>query len=147
MNKMKPTKFDQDFVNKLIKQKEGKTLDFKQKINSKEKIAKTLGALANTEGGFILVGLSDKKKITGIDPEEERYMIESANEEFCVPRVSIAVKEIKVRNEKYPMFSDEEEISLLLVIVKKSEGPIIFCKSSNGEMKAYKRVHDQTLAV
>lgn len=144
---MKPTKFDQDFVNKLIRQKEGKTLDFKQKINSKEKIAKTLGAMANTEGGIILVGLSDSKKITGIDPEEERYMIESANEEFCVPRVAIAVKEIKVYNEKYPLLSDEEELSLLVVQVKKSEGPMIFCKSKDGGMKAYKRVHDQTLAI
>jgi predicted HTH transcriptional regulator len=106
-----------------------------------------LAAMANTEGGLILVGLSDKKKIMGIDPEEERYMIESANEEFCVPRVSIAVKEIKVHNERYPMFSDEEEISLLLVNVKKSEGPLIFCKGKSGEMKTYKRVHDQTLAV
>jgi predicted HTH transcriptional regulator len=147
MNKIIPAKFDKEFVRDLLKQKEGLKLDFKQKITSKEKIAKTLSALSNSEGGFIVVGMSDHKRVIGIDIEEERYMIESANEEFCIPRVSMILDEIKVFNEKTALEENETEKYLLLVEVKKSMGPLIFCKTKGGEMKAYKRVNDQTLAL
>ncbi len=64
---MNITKFDEDFIKFLIRSKESKTLDFKQKVPSKEKISRTMAAIANTDGGFILIGLSDQKKIIGID--------------------------------------------------------------------------------
>ena len=67
---MKSAKFEEEFVKDLLKQKEGEKLDFKLKITSKEKIAKTLSAMANSEGGFIVIGMSDHKKIIGIDPDE-----------------------------------------------------------------------------
>ena len=94
------TKYNQEFVKKIIQEKEGNQLDFKQKVTSKEKIAKTLAAFANTTGGLILIGLSDQRKIIGIDPEEEQYMIDSANEEFLIPRVSLRFHTIKLPNEK-----------------------------------------------
>jgi predicted HTH transcriptional regulator len=144
---MKSAKFEDEFVKSLIKQKEGEKLDFKQKITSKEKISKTMVGLANTEGGFILIGVSDNKKIIGIDPDEERYMVESANEEFCVPRVSLTIDEIKLFDEKTTDQTEKKEYSLLLVEVKKTQGPMIFCKNKNGELKSYIRVNDQTLAV
>lgn len=136
-------KFDQDFVNKLLKQKEGKTLDFKQKITSKEKIAKTISGMANTDGGIILIGTSDKKVITGIDPEEERYMIESANEEFCLPRASLSIQEVKL-NENDLL---KEEKLVLIVEVRPTLGPLVYVQVKNGEPKAYQRVDDQTLAI
>lgn len=144
---MKSAKFEDEFFKGLIKQKEGEKLDFKQKITSKEKIARTLSGLANTSGGFILVGMSDHKRIIGIDPEEERYMIEAANEEFCIPKVSLVITEIKVPGEKLPDSPDEEEKSLLLVEVIKTSGPEIFCKTKTGELKSFRRVNDKTLAV
>ncbi len=147
MNKMKSAKFDQEFVRDLLRQKEGGKLDFKQKITSKEKIAKTLSAFSNSDGGFIVIGMSDKKVIIGVDIEEERYMIESANEEFCIPRVSMILDEIKVYTDKTTTEVEESEKSLLLVEVKKSNGPLIFCKTKKGEKKAYPRVNDQTLAL
>ena len=143
---MKSAKFEEQFVKNLIKQKEGNKLDFKQKITSKEKISKTLAGMANSDGGFILIGISDDKRIIGVDPEEERYMIEAANEEFCIPKVSLAINEIKVFDEKMSDLTEENEKSLLLVEVKKTQGPEIFCKGKNGELKSYKRVNDQTLS-
>ncbi|WP_026969922.1 AlbA family DNA-binding domain-containing protein [Algoriphagus terrigena] len=143
---MKSAKFEEQFVKNLIKQKEGNKLDFKQKITSKEKISKTLAGMANSDGGFILIGISDDKRIIGVDPEEERYMIEAANEEFCIPKVSLAINEIKVFDEKMSDLTEENEKSLLLVEVKKTQGPEIFCKGKNGELKSYRRVNDQTLS-
>jgi predicted HTH transcriptional regulator len=143
---MKPAKFEEDFIKSLIKQGEGEKLDFKQKITSKEKIAKTLAGLANTEGGYILIGISDKKKIVGIDPEEERYMIESANEDFCIPNVSLEIDEIKIFDEITSEQAKEEK-SLLLVEIKKAIGQQILCKSKDGLLKSYKRFDDKILAV
>lgn len=136
-------KFDQDFVNKLLKQRESQTLDFKQQISSKEKIAKTISAMANSEGGIILIGLSDQRKIVGIDPEEEKYMVEAANEQFCVPKATISIEEVKInegeqgRMEKY----------VLIVEVSKASGYLIFVRKESGELKAFKRENDQTLSL
>lgn len=147
MNKLNSAKFDNEFVRALLKQSEGGKLEFKQKISSKEKIAKTLSAFANSEGGFIVVGMSDKKVIIGIDVEEERYMIESANVEFCIPSVSMIFDEIKVYNDKTTIDETESEKSLLLVEIKKSQGPLIKIKNKNGELKAYKRINDQSISL
>jgi predicted HTH transcriptional regulator len=88
MPKMFPKKLDEDFVNLLLKENEGLKLEYKQQISSQEKIAKTLSAMSNTAGGMILIGISDQRKIIGIDPEEERYMITAANESFCLPKAN-----------------------------------------------------------
>jgi predicted HTH transcriptional regulator len=96
--------------------------------------------MANTEGGILLIGISDHRKIIGIDPEEERYMIAAANENFCVPKVSLEVITIKIK----PQTAFEEEKYVLLVQVHSSEGPKIFVKQSDGSVKAFSRVGNQS---
>jgi len=140
---MNLTKFDEDFIKFLINSKESKTLDFKQKVTSKEKIAKTMAAMANIEGGFILIGLSDQKKIIGIDPEEEKFMVESANEIYCTPRVSLSCEAI-VWQDSESEKKYKEEKNLLLVTIKKSAGPKIYTSDDKGNRKLYIRVGDQT---
>ena len=144
---MNSTKYNQEFVKKLIRDKEGNHLDFKQKITPKEKIAKTLSAFANTEGGMILIGVSDKKRIIGIDLEEEKYMIESANEQFCSPLASLSFHPIKWSQVIDQEDERNEEINLLLVEVFPTENRRIFYKSKSGETKVYHRVGDRTLAI
>lgn len=140
---MNSKKFDEDFVKFLISSKESKTLDFKQKVTSKEKIARTLAAMANTDGGIILIGLSDQKKITGIDPEEEKYMVESANEIYCFPRVSLSC-ESYVMPDADGEKKNKDEKFLLIVEIKKSAGPKIYTSDKMGNRKLYIRVDDQT---
>lgn len=144
---MNSTKYNEDFVKKLIRTKEGKHLDFKQKITSKEKIAKTLSAFSNTDGGLILIGVSDKKRIVGIDPEEEKYMVDSANEEFCTPKASLSFFPIKWTKEFENLEENEEDIYLLIVEVASATESKIFCKNKSGELKAYERIEDQTLVI
>ena len=44
---------------------ESNTLEYKEKIN--DGFFKSLSAFANTEGGTIFLGISDKKEVKGID--------------------------------------------------------------------------------
>ena len=52
-------------------------LDFKFEISDSKKIARTLVAFANTDGGRLLIGVKDNGSISGIRSEEEKYMIDS----------------------------------------------------------------------
>ncbi|MCW8799234.1 MAG: ATP-binding protein [Prosthecochloris sp.] len=55
----------------LIEQGESKHTEFKRVVHSPKKIAKSIAAFANTEGGVILIGVDDDKRITGIHSEKE----------------------------------------------------------------------------
>ncbi len=60
----------------LLKQEEGKTLEFKRDLSSPKKLLKTLVAFANTAGGRVIIGVDDKTRLpVGIEhplDEEER---------------------------------------------------------------------------
>jgi len=137
---------EEDFIKKLIESDENVRFDRKLKITSKQKIAKTISAFSNTEGGIILIGVSDEKKIIGIDPEEEKYMINSANELFCSPPAKIRFDEF-TKTEHNDLTKTEKEICLLLVAVERSHDEKIYVKNEAGEKKAYHRVQDQTLMI
>ena len=88
---MKPLKSitETDYIQQLIKEGEHVHQDFKFEISDARKIAKSLSAFANTEGGRLLVGVKDNGKIAGIRSEEEIYMIESAATMYCQPPVTV----------------------------------------------------------
>jgi predicted HTH transcriptional regulator len=141
MAKMFPKKLDEDFVNLLLKENEGLKLEYKQQISSQEKIAKTLSAMSNTAGGMILIGISDQRKIIGIDPEEERYMIAAANESFCVPKANLDLHVISID----PDNLYEGEKYVLLVIVHATQDERVAVKLPDGSLKIYRRVGDKSL--
>ena len=55
----------------IIGQGESRNTEFKRLVHSPPKIAKSIVAFANTEGGVILIGVDDDKRITGIHSEKE----------------------------------------------------------------------------
>lgn len=119
----------------LLKQGEGESLDFKQKITSCDKIAKTLCSFANTVGGIILVGVKDDRTITGIDPEEEKYMLEQAALHYCEPAITLEYEEIE----------EEDELIVLKVYVAPSEQKPHASRTKGGDWKVYIRQRDKSL--
>lgn len=84
-------------IRKLILEGEGTTLDFKNSITSCEKIARTLVAYANNQGGRLLIGVADDGRIVGVKSEdEEKYMIQKAAHEFCKPALDPVFEEVYV---------------------------------------------------
>jgi len=59
----------------IIEQGEGRQTEFKRLVHSPRKIAKSIVAFANTEGGKILIGVDDDGRITGIHSEKEMLEI------------------------------------------------------------------------
>lgn len=142
---MKSTFFSEEFVKNLINSTENKTLDFKLKVTSTSKIARSLAAMANTEGGILIIGINDQKKVIGIDLNEERFMIDQANEKYCTPKVSISMHDFQWKDEESKKTNAEKWI--LLVEVKKSEGPTIYCEDKSGIKRKYIRIEDQNRLV
>ncbi len=72
-------------LKKLIAEGEHERLDFKKTITKAEKIAKTICAFANGQGGRLLIGVDDYGKVSKINVEEEVFMLTVAAAEFCFP--------------------------------------------------------------
>ncbi len=120
----------------LDKIKEGEHVmqDFKFCIEDSKKIARTLCAFANTQGGVLLIGVKDNGKIVGINPSEEIHMIEAAAELYCKPPLSF---ETRVWQENMRM--------VLEVQINKSTDKPVLALDENGEWKAYVRFDDHTI--
>jgi predicted HTH transcriptional regulator len=79
-------------VNRLIEEGEGFGLEFKRRISSAEKIARTIISFANTKGGTILFGVDDDGSIVGVESEKsEAELIEIAGRDFCDPPIHPAI--------------------------------------------------------
>ena len=70
-------------LEELIEQGEHQQQDFKFEVSDSKKIARTLSAFANTDGGRLLIGVKDNGHISGVRSDEEYYMIEAASQIQC----------------------------------------------------------------
>jgi len=76
------------FVLRMIEEGEHQCQDFKLRIDDARKIAKTLSAFANTDGGRMLIGVRDNGEVAGCRIDEEYHMIQHAAEAHCHPAVA-----------------------------------------------------------
>lgn len=123
-------------LHRLINQGESQVLDFKYCISDSRKIAKTLAAFANTDGGKLLIGVRDNGSIAGVRSDEEFYMIDAAASLFCSPAVKYTVSQHQT-----------EGRSVLEVDIEKSDIRPVYSKDESGRWIAYTRKDDQNLAI
>jgi predicted HTH transcriptional regulator len=76
------------YLRKIIEEGENQHVDFKYCVSDSRKIAKTLSAFSNTDGGKLLIGVRDNGSIAGIQSEEEIYMVDTAAQIFCRPEIT-----------------------------------------------------------
>jgi hypothetical protein len=123
-----------DYIRKLIAQGENQQLDFKFEISDSKKIARSLVAFANTDGGRLLIGVKDNGAIAGVRSEEEYYMVEAAAHLFCKPEVKFQTKEWEIDNKL-----------VLEVIVPRSKEIKHKAPFKLEDYKVYVRVGDKNL--
>jgi len=83
------TRTETEYIQQLISEGEHIQQDFKFAISDARKIARSISAFANTQGGRLLIGVKDNGKIVGVRSEEEIYMIEAAARMYCRPQVEL----------------------------------------------------------
>lgn len=125
----------QKSLTELLKPGEGENLDFKQKITSLHKIAKTICSFANTHGGTLLVGVKDDRTITGIDPEEEKFMLEQAAEKYCQPEIYLQFEELE----------EDDDIIVLKVTIEESLRKPHSSLNKEGQWQVYIRQGDKSV--
>ena len=74
---------DTEYIHALIAEGEHQQQDFKFEISDARKIAKTLSAFANTDGGKLLIGVKDNGKIAGVRSDEEQSLSLSLSLTYC----------------------------------------------------------------
>ena len=62
-------------IKEIAKNGENKTIEFKEIIPNSKKISQTAVAFANGAGGKILIGITDDRKIVGIDEKQDIFKI------------------------------------------------------------------------
>ena len=120
------------YITKLIQQGEHQTQDFKYCISDSRKIARSLVAFANTDGGRLLIGVKDNGRIAGVRSEEEYYMVESAAKMYSNPKIEFTTRQ---------HFVDGKTV--LEVIVEPSPEKPHFALDDEGKWWAYFRKDDE----
>ena len=121
-------------IQKLIEEGEHQQLDFKFEISDSKRIARSLAAFANTDGGRLLVGVKDNGAIAGIRSDEEIHMIQAAAEMYCRPEVHYQTEEWEINGK-----------TVLEVIIPKDESEKHKAPDNQGIYKVFVRVKDENL--
>jgi predicted HTH transcriptional regulator len=80
---------DRRYLLSLIREGEHQQQDFKYRVADAAKLAKSVSAFANTDGGRLLIGVRDDGNLSGVRSEEEIYMMHQAAYKYCKPEASI----------------------------------------------------------
>ena len=118
----------------LIQSGENQQLDFKFEISDSRKIAKTLVAFSNTDGGKLLIGVKDNGKIAGVRTDEEFFMAQAAADMYCKPVVTFDSKRWVVEGK-----------TVLEVTIPKGKNIPYFAEIEPNKWLAYIRVKDENI--
>ncbi len=120
------------YIANLISQGEHQQLDFKHSISDSRKIARTLAAFANTDGGTLLIGVKDNGNVSGVNSEEEYYMLEGAAQMYCKPEVKFKVTRWDINGKV-----------VLEVYVRPDSKNLYKAQDKNGKWKVFFRQKDE----
>ena len=110
---------------KLLKEGESETVEFKPSLSQTDKVIESISAFSNANGGIIVIGVSDKGEVLGIDIGKRT--------------IEILANRIKQNTDPaiYPSISVEnvEGKNIIVIEVKESKSKPVFAFD-----KVYKRV-------
>lgn len=124
------------YIPRLIEEGEHEHQDFKFAITDARKIARSISAFANNDGGRLLIGVKDNGNIAGVRNEEDIYMIEQAAQMYCRPAQDVAVT----------AFSTGGGAVVIRAEIAKAARRPVSVKEADGSWQAYYRVKDENIA-
>jgi hypothetical protein len=119
---------------KMIAEGEHQRQDFKYCINDSRKIARSIVAFANTDGGRLLLGIKDNGSVAGVRSDEEYYMAEAAATLYSKPPVNFQTHQWMTEGK-----------TVLEIIIQKSDEIPHFAQNEDGKWRVYIRKADQNI--
>jgi len=125
---------DKRYLLSLIREGEHQQQDFKYRVADAAKLAKSVSAFANTNGGRLLIGVRDDGHLSGVRSEEEIFMMHQAAYRFCKPEASI----------KFDTYHVEGR-TIVVATVPPSERKPVSALNEEGRQRAYIRIADENI--
>lgn len=119
---------------RLVAEGEHQQQDFKYKITDACKLAKSVSAFANTDGGRLLIGVTDDGHLSGVRSGEEVFMMTSAAQDYCKPAVVI----------HFDTYVSEGKTIVVANVPRAPQRPVR-ALGDDGKWRAYIRVDDENI--
>lgn len=124
----------QRYLQQLISEGEHQQQDFKYKVTDAIKLARSVSAFANTDGGRLLIGVRDDGHISGVRSEEEIHVMHQAAFKYCRPEASIKFDTYHVNGR-----------TIVMATIPPSEHRPVYAIDENGQQRAYIRIADENI--
>lgn len=118
----------------LISEGEHQQQDFKYRVEDAVKLARSVSAFANTDGGRLLIGVRDDGYLSGVRSEEEIFMMHQAAYRYCKPEPSI----------KFDTYHLGKR-TIVITTVPRSERRPVCAIDEEGHRRAYIRIADENI--
>ena len=125
---------DRRYLQSLILEGEHQQQDFKYRVSDAMKLAKSVSAFANTDGGRLLIGVRDDGHMSGVRDEEEIYMMHQAAYRYCRPEASI----------KFDTYHVDGRTIVVATVPPSDKRPICAVGDDNRQ-RAYIRIADENI--
>ena len=125
---------DKRYLLSMIREGEHQQQDFKYRVADACKLAKSVSAFANTDGGRLLIGVRDDGHLSGVRSEEEIYMMHQAAYKYCKPEASI----------KFDTYHVDGRNIVVATVPPSTKRPVCALDEEN-RLQAYIRINDENI--
>ena len=128
-----------DDLRRLAAMGEGRHLEFKNRVPRPDRLAREVIALANTDGGKVLIGVDDDGSVIGVkDADEELFALREALRGRVEPEVELDVAPVRVSRRR---------LALVVDVPPSAERPHYLRPGADPRQKrrAFVRVADQSV--
>lgn len=125
---------DKRYLLSLIREGEHQQQDFKYRVSDACKLARSVSAFANTDGGRLLIGVRDDGHLSGVRSEEEIFMMHQAAYRYCRPEPSISFDTYHIDGR-----------TIVVCTVPPSQKRPVCAIDEEGKAMAYIRIADENI--
>ena len=120
----------QELVNLIGNQEENLWIDFKQDYHKdsndpdkhKREICKDVTAMANAEGGYIIIGISEKNKVAqGFFSIDDAAKLAQSIKSICLQHIDPPILNLEIERYPHPLQWKNENIELVIIHIPPSE--------------------------
>ena len=135
---------DKRYLQDLINEGEHQQQDFKYRVSDAHKLARSVSAFANTDGGRLLIGVRDDGHMSGVRSEEEIYMMHQAAYRYCRPEASIRFDTYHVAS-SHSASSARVLRTIVVATISPSDRRPVCAVDEDGRQRAYIRIADENI--